>query len=111
MSQPKHPIIVFALNLARNSNESVGPNTNFNTTGILHPVRHTEDQDAVPAALTQFNTLRSSFVPGFLAGENVVKNDDGTFTAYGQKAIYLKNLHTTGENPLLTVVSESYASA
>lgn len=105
MSNPKAPIITFSVLLDRNRQESVGPVTNPNNTAILHPDRHDNDQDRGYANEVQHDSLKSTYMPGFLAGENVVLNNDGTITAYGLKAQYLKNTYTTGSNPLLEVVS------
>jgi hypothetical protein len=103
MSNPTHPVIVFMVNLY-NTSEQIGPITNSRTTAILHPDMCDNSPDRGRTASAVHQTQFSSFVPGFLAGENIVKNDDGTFTAYGVKATYLKNTYTTGNNPILSVV-------
>lgn len=110
MAYPKHPIITFRLKLDRRMTEDVGPVTNPNNTAVLHPDRHDNDQDRGYQHEVQHNALRSTFVPGFLAGENIVKNDNDTFTAYGQKAKYLLDTYTTGANPILEVVSNTSES-
>ena len=110
MSNPKSPIITFTVNLARNASESIGPITNAKDTGMLHPDRHDSDQDRGYAAQVQHDSLRSTYLPGFLTGENIIANNDGTITAYGLKAQYLKDTYTTGNNPILTVVSISSES-
>lgn len=103
MSNPTHPVITFMVNLY-NATEQIGPNTNARTTGVLHPDMGDNSPDRGRTSSAVHQTQFSSFIPGFLAGENIVKNDDGTFTAYGVKASYLKNTYTTGTNPLLSVV-------
>lgn len=101
MSNPKHPIITFALNL------------NSDLITYLHPARHQTNQDTAQSEATQFNNTHTCYLPGLLAGENLLRNSNGTvtFTAYGEKATYYKNTYTTGTNPLLTVVTNTYASA
>mgnify|MGYP003387881939 CR=1 FL=1 len=104
MSNPS-PTITFVVNLDNARHEAFGPNTNSSSTGVLHPDRHQTNQDSAIAAEAVHKNQRSSFLPGFLAGENIVRNDDGTITAYGMKAYYLQKTYTVGLNPLLTVVS------
>lgn len=111
MSNPKNPIITFRINLTLNSSESVGPNTNPNNTAILHPDMHDTDADRGRTNSAQHASQRLTFLPGLLAGENIVQVDDSTFIAYGMKASYLKRMFTTGTNPLLEVVSETFESA
>ncbi len=106
MSNPTHPVITFTVNLDNNSTEQIGPNTNARNTGVLHPDMHDTSADRGKTNKAEHKNQFTTFIPGFLCGENVVKNDDGTFTVYGQKATYIKNTYTTGTNPLLTVTSE-----
>lgn len=108
MSNPLTPIITFSVNLDRAGSENVGPVTNPNNTAVLHPDRHDNDQDRGYSNEVQHDANKSTFIPGFLTGENVVKNDDGTITAYGMKAKYLQDTYTTGDNPILSVVSIAY---
>lgn len=110
MSNPKSPIITFKVNLSRNMSEAIGPVTNTKNTAMLHPDRHNSDQDRGQAAQVQHDSLRSSYLPGFLTGENIIANNNETITAYGLKAQYLKDTYTTGDNPILTVVSISSES-
>lgn len=104
MSYPTHPVITFRVNLDNPSSEQIGPNTNARSTAVLHPDMHDSDADRGRTNSVNHKTQFSSWLPGFLCSENIVKNDDGTITAYGQKATYLKNTYTTGTNPLLSVV-------
>jgi hypothetical protein len=101
--------VVFSVNLERLTTEKVGPNTNQQTPTVLPPQAYCTVDTLTNAAadLTQQDTLRVSWLPGFLAGENVSHVDGYTFTAYGQKAAYLKSTYTSGDNAWLTVVSEA----
>lgn len=98
MSNPKNPIITFRANLAPDLVQ------------YLHPDRHQTNQDTAQAQAAQHKNLNSSFLPGLLAGDNVVENHDGTFTAYGLKAKYIKDEYVT-KLGLLTVVTETFESA
>lgn len=97
----KHPIITFRLNL------------DSDLITLLHPARHQTNQDTAQAEAAQFNKLHTSFLPGKLRAENIEHNSDGTYTfvAYGLAAKYYVDTYTTGTRPLLTVVSNTYASA
>jgi len=111
MSNPKHPIITFRVNLTNNSAENVGPNTNPNNAAILHPDMHNSDADVGRAAIDARTNQKVTYIPGFLTGENVKKNHDDTFTVYGLKAKYIKDTYTVGTNPILSVVTETFESA
>src|ERR1700742_4061832 len=97
----KHPIITFRLNL------------DSDLITLLHPARHQTDQDRAQAEATQFNKLHTSYLPGKLRNENIEHNSDGTytFTACGLQAKYYVDTYTTGSKPLLTIVTNTYASA
>lgn len=110
MSNPKSPIITFSININAPMQEAIGPVTNTIDTAVLHPDRHVNDQDVGQAQQAQHNNLRSAYIPGFLTGENIVRNNNGTITAYGLKAKYLLDTYTTGSNPILKVVSNSSES-
>ena len=110
MSNPKHPIITFTVKLDRFLNEKIGPNTNQRSTNVLHPDMHDNDEDRGRTNSAQHDALKSTFLPGLLAGENVIQNDDGTITAYGMKAKYLLDTYATGDEALLTVVSNTSES-
>ena len=127
MSNPKHPIITFQLNMTPAWNEQVGPNTNPNTTRVPYPNVATSMNDQntnvlgdtdqqLPSQTAQYQNQVCTWLPGFLAGENIEHRvtEDGQavqIVAYGQKATYLLNTYTTGDHPLLTVISNTYASA
>ena len=98
MSNPKHPIITFQVTDAPD------------LIHYLHPDRHQTDQDLAQTQAAQHANLRTTYIPGFLAGENIVKNLNGTFTAYGMKAKYIKDTYATGASAILTVVSETFES-
>lgn len=51
-----------------------------------------------------FKFTRSSWSPG-LTLTNINEKQNFEFTEYGLKAIYLKNTYTTGDDPLLEIVS------
>lgn len=84
-----HPTIVFRFNLDQKS-ESIGPITNQKITSIPNSVNYASQ--------------KSTWISGLLSGENVFVNDDGLVVAYGEKASYLKRVHSNGNNPLLEVV-------
>lgn len=111
MSEPKHPIITFAVNLGRFTEETVGPNTNSKSVNLLHPDMHDNSADRGRTNAANHQTQFSSHFPGLTAGENRKLADEGSFTAYGQRASYLKKVYTTGTNPLLSVTSETFDSA
>lgn len=74
--------------------------------GLLHPDRHQTNQDTAQAAADDRKNHFSTWLPTHLQCSNIVVKDDGTFTAYGQEALRLATLHTTGTRPLLTVLSK-----
>lgn len=104
MSNPKHPAITFKVNLDTATSELIGPNTNSSRTGVLHPDMFDDSPDRGNINKAVHKNYATTFIPGFLCGENVIKNDDDTFTVYGMKAVYIKNTYTTGVNPILSVV-------
>ena len=110
MSNPKHPIVTFTVNLDRLRNEKIGPNTNQANVNLLHPDMHDNSPDRGRTNSNQHTVQKSTWLPGFLCGENIIQNDDGTITAYGMKAQYLRETYATGDAPLLTVVSTTSES-
>lgn len=108
----KHPIYTFRVNLDWQKSELIGPNTNQRDVTVLHPDRYTQSPDYGRGLINDHFTGRVTWLPGFLQGENIDINDDGTITAYGQKAVYLYQNYTTGTNPLLTLTNDPpYTSA
>lgn len=96
-SQPAHPVITFRVNL-----ETV------DRQGHLVPNRIEASGNETVAEADQMKNNRTIYLPGLLVGENKHKLKHGDeFTLKGQKAVYFKNLYTTGTNPVLTIVSES----
>jgi hypothetical protein len=106
-----HPIITFRVNLQRNINEQIGSNLNAKDVNMLHPDLHDNSQDRGRTNAAQHDANKSTWLPGFLGGSNIVQIDNNTFVAYGQRATYLKNTYTNGPNPILEVVSNTFASA
>ena len=108
----KHPIITFRVIMNRRLQEDNGPITNSRTGTVLPPDMFTSNTDTGRTAAAQHQNQFSPWIPGFLRGSNIVRNDDGTFTAYGQQAIYLKTRYADIDNPLLEVTnSPPYTSA
>lgn len=103
----KHPIITFRVLMKRQLEESIGPVTNTRTGTVLHPDMHDSDEDRGRANVARHETQFSPLIPGFLCGQNIVRNDDGTFTAYGEQAVYLKTNYADIANPLLEVTNSA----
>lgn len=89
-----YPAITFRLNLKADLID------------YLHPDRYQSDQDLAIQMAPQHDAQHCSWLPGFLRGENIEQIDQYTFTAYGQKALYLKNNFTSGANAFLEIVSD-----
>ena len=107
-----HPIYSFTVNLDRLRNEKFGPNTNQSNVSVLHPDMYDSSADRGRTNAAQHQANFTSLIPGFLLGENVIIHDNGTITAYGQKAVYLKKTYADVENPLLTLTNSApYTSA
>lgn len=113
-----HPIITFQLAVQNRLSEKFGPNTNSQNVAILHPDRYgnTGYLQDVPQQLRLLlqDYFRTTWLPGMTGGENIEKNmlmstDDITFTLTGSKALYVKNMYATGDDAVLTVVSETSA--
>jgi hypothetical protein len=93
----KHPIITFAVNLPADK------------ITILHPDRHQTDQDLAITQAAEHDSLKSAWLPGLTAAENVKLKQDGQFTAYGLRANYLKAEFVT-KLGYLTIIEETFAS-
>ena len=102
-SSIKHPIIKFSVIMQRQRNETIGPITNAKETSVLHPDMHVNSPDLGVASAANHQTQFQPYIPGYLRGDNLVRNDDGTFVAYGQLATYLKTQYADIANPLLNV--------
>ena len=108
----KHPIYTFRVLLTRRSEETIGPLTHSKTADVLHPDQHDNSPDRGRTNSANHETQYHPLLPGLLRGENIVRNDDGTFTVYGQQGTYLKEQYADIENPLLEVTnSPPYTSA
>ena len=108
----KHPIIVFKVLMNRKNEETIGPVTNARTGTVLHPDMHDNDPDRGRTNAAVHENQFSPLLPGFLRGQNIVRNDDNTITAYGQVATYLKTQYADIDNPLLEVQNaEPFTSA
>lgn len=108
----KHPIITFKVLLNRKTAEAVGPVTNQKSVTVLHPDMHDNDPDRGRTNAAQHENQFSPMLPGYLRGQNIVRNDDNTITAYGQVALYLKTEYADIENPMLEVQNaEPFTSA
>lgn len=95
MSNPK-PAITFKINTETQNRQ-----------GHLVPNRTETSGNETRSEADDQKFRRSIYIPGLTAAENVQKlGHDGQFTAYGLRAIYLKDLYVKG-NPddLLSVVS------
>jgi len=101
----KHPIITFRVLMTRQLQETIGPITNSKSVAVLHPDRYDSSADRGRTNSANHETQFQPFIPGFLRGNNIVRNDDGTFTAYGQQAVYLKQQYADIANPLLEVTN------
>ena len=109
----KHPIYTFSVNLSRMFNEKFGPNTNQADVNLLHPDMCVSSPDYGRSLLSAHDGVaKHTWLPGFLTGENIDINDDGTITAYGMKAVYLKKTYADVANPILTLINDPpYTSA
>jgi hypothetical protein len=105
MANPS-PEITFQVNLELNTHEVIGPITNPRNVAVLHPDRHVnlDLQDEARDSIAQREDHRSTWLPGLTAAENIALKNDGQFTAYGQRAIYLRDSYTVGDNPVLVEV-------
>lgn len=103
----KHPIYTFKVNLDRLSSEKVGPNTNQQSVNLLHPSLHQTSPDRGRTEAAQHAKSNIAWIPSLFPGVNFDINDDGTITAYGQQAVYLKKTYADVENPLLTLTNSA----
>lgn len=95
----------FQVILQRNTEETIGPVTNSRKVGMLHPDRHDNSQDRGRLASNNHETQYTSFLPGFLAGTNIIRrNNDGSFVVSGTEAIYLRETYVDVPNPLLKII-------
>lgn len=108
----KHPIYTFKVLMVRQRDETVGPLTNAKSVNLLHPDMHVNSPDMGVTNAANHEDQFRPFIPGALRGQNITRNDDGTFTAYGQLGTYLKTTYADIDNPLLEVQNSApYTSA
>ena len=108
----KHPIYTFKVLMNRRRDETIGPLTNAKNVNLLHPDMHDNSPDRGVTNAANHETQFRPFIPGYLRGQNITRNDDNTFTAYGQLAVYLKTQYADIENPLLELQNSApYTSA
>jgi len=111
-SNIKHPIYTFKVLMNKRREETIGPLTNAKSVNLLHPDMHVNSPDEGRANEANHETQFRPFIPGFLRGQNITRNDDGTFTAYGQLGTYLKTQYADIDNPLLELQNSApYTSA
>ena len=98
MADVAHPSFTFLVNLELLKTEAIGPKTNSISPAMLHPSRHQDDQDNAQLEQANFKTTRSTWKPGLL-GLNRVLRDGDTFTVTGHKGIYLRDMYAVGFAP------------
>jgi hypothetical protein len=103
MANPS-PAITFTVNLNLHTEESVGPNPNPNNSAMLNPDRYVnlDQQDEARTSIAQRKDHRSTWLPGLTAGENLALKEADEFTAYGARAIYLRDTYAAGWTPVGT---------
>lgn len=111
-SNIKHPIYTFTVNLDRLLSEKIGPNTNVRSVNVLHPDMYSNSPDSGRTSAANHATGNVSFMSCLFPGMHIDINDNGTITAYGAQAVYLKKTYADVENPLLTLTNSApYTSA
>jgi len=105
-SDIKHPIYTFKVLMKRVRDEKIGPITNSRDVNLLHPDMHVNSPDAGTASAAQHETYFRPLLPGKLTGQNIVRNDDGTITAYGELGTYLKKEYADIDDPLLELQND-----
>jgi hypothetical protein len=93
--------INFQVDLSIASNETVGPVTNSRNVGMLHPDMHqsSPDNGVVEKARRVTNQTAVTWIPGLLGASNRELKHGDTFTEYGLKAIYLRDMYGIGYAP------------
>lgn len=88
MSNPTHPVYTFRINLQTLQRYSWSL-----------PNRTTLDGNETVSEADNQKAARSTWLCNLAPGCNFIVNEhDGTFTAYGQQAHYLKTLYVTGSS-------------
>jgi len=100
-----HPIYVFKINLDRLRSELIGPNTNQRDVTQLHPDMYNSSPDRGLASSLIHQRNNIGWLATMFPGVNIDINDDGTITAYGEQANYLKRKFADVANPSLTLIN------
>lgn len=98
MADVSHPSFTFTVNLELFGTEQIGPNTNSVNPTMLHPSRYQSDQDNAQTEQSNFKNTRSTWNPGYILANRVLKHGD-TFTVTGQKGLYLRDMYGIGYAP------------
>lgn len=85
MANPS-PAITFSVDLTPFMNEKMGPSTHEVTFGVPQLDSNQKDR-------------RSSWFPSLTVAPNRVLRHGATFTAYGQQAVYLRDMYAVGYAP------------
>ena len=106
MANP-HPTINFQVNLTIPTTEVMGPLTNSQTFGLVHPDYHDSDPDRGKTNRTNrttyktvsawLQTANSTQLMGILGDKNLKHGD--TFTLYGKQALYVRDNYAVGYAP------------
>ena len=108
----KHPIMTFRVVLNRQTQEANGPITNQKVGDVLTPAQYQSSPDLGRTQGAQTQQQFTPWIPGFLRGSNIIHNHNGTFTATGEQAVYLKKTYADIANPLLVLTnSPPYTTA
>lgn len=91
--------ITFRVNLELLRDEAVGSKLNQRDVGMLHPDQHQTSPDNGRAETSNRKNTRSTWIPGQLVGENRPLKHGDTFTAYGERAIYIRDQYAVGWTP------------
>jgi hypothetical protein len=92
------PAITFQVDFKLQMNEKIGPIENEKDVAVLHPDRYQEDQDNAILENANRVNLVGSHLPTMNLGNRKLKHGD-TFTEYGQKAVYLRDMYGVGYAP------------
>jgi len=90
------PALTFRVNLTLHRTEAFGPAGG--STGVLHPDRHVSDQDAAVESIANRATQLHGYLPSVTLGSHKLVHGQ-EFTAYGQKAVYLRETYAVGYAP------------
>lgn len=88
--------LTFRVNLELLSAEQIGVLDGNRSVNMLHPDRHQSDQDNAVSEQANRKNTRSTWIPGQLVGENRALTHGDTFTAYGEKAVYIRDMYASG---------------